>query len=226
MINSPFKLLAPYQDRLQSAIFNKADAIVSGEYEAILKAFAVTEVAALKQNHGNTVIWSDMDIRKTHTGDALVTEKAGLILTIRWADCQNFLVYSSKHHTVALIHAGWRGVESNIIGALFADLQAKGIQADECIVCAGPSLCMHCADFSDPIAELPSVDAKFKNATHVDLRAAAEDQLWKAGVDPQKFERMAGCTRCSPDTWWTYRGGHKEEVKGGYTNVLAVMLRV
>lgn len=225
MIDSPFGLLAPYRDRLHAIIFQKADEIISGEYDAILRSFNATEVAALKQEHGNKVISTDRDIRKTHTGDALITDKAGLILTIRWADCQNFLVYSPNHHIVALIHAGWRGVESNIIGAFFAELKAKGIEGGDCIVCAGPSLCMQCADFSDPVQELPSVDAKFKDSKYVDLRAAAEDQLWKAGVDPGKFERMDVCTRCSPDIYWTYRGGHREAVKGGYTNVLAVMLR-
>ena len=46
-----------------------------------------------------------------------------------------------------------------------------------------------------------------------------------AGIQPQNIERMDDCTRCHPEKYWTYRGGDREAVKAGRTNVMACVLR-
>jgi hypothetical protein len=41
-------------------------------------------------------------------GDALFTEEAGILLSVRTADCLPVLLVDPKHRAVAAVHAGWR----------------------------------------------------------------------------------------------------------------------
>ncbi len=50
----------------------------------------------------------------TPAGDALVTNQAGILLSIRTADCQPILLVDSRRRVVAAIHAGWRGALGRI----------------------------------------------------------------------------------------------------------------
>jgi copper oxidase (laccase) domain-containing protein len=78
---------------------------------------------------------------------------------------------------------------------------------------------MNCADFSDPTTELPGIDVQFFHGKNVDLRAIADAQLIACGVAQKNIERHPDCTRCRPDIYWTYRGGDREAVLQGKTNV-------
>lgn len=180
----------------------------------------------LKQVHGKRVMRVDHEIKKTEEADGMITDVPGLLLCVRWADCQNFVVYEPKKKVVGVMHVGWRGLIKGIIPEFFAVLKHEwNIDASDTFVGAGASLCQKCADFSDPASELPSIDPKYIKNRTVDLQRIAIDQLLSLGVKPDHFERTSDCTRCMPETYWTYRGGHREEVKNGYTNVLAAMVR-
>lgn len=211
--------------RVQIIQYDRSDNLLSGEYDPIRLAFGAEDVAALVQEHGNTIVREDGPIERTMKGDGLVTDRSRLILTTRAADCQSFVLYAPRHHVAGVLHVGWRGVLRGAMSAWIEALKAEwNILPHDVYVGAGPSLCLSCADFSDPVRELPGLPPSFIHGRCVDLRGAVEAQCFLAGVLPERFERMKGCTRCDPATWWTYRGGHAAEVKSGRTNVLAVML--
>lgn len=237
----PFTILAPFADRLSLALIDKADGVRTDEdlRHIILQGHTSKKGAgflpasrdqciglvSLKQMHGNRAVIVRTPSSRAEQADGLLTDQRGLTLTIRWADCQNFLVYAPENNVVGLMHVGWRGLNAGMIPSFFATLKTEWhVDAQDVLVAAGPSLCMRCADFSDPVHELPNIDARFKDDRHVDLRTAADDQLFRLGVRPDRFARHPDCTRCSPQQWWTYRGGDREAVTNGYTNVLACAL--
>ncbi len=183
------------------------------------------KIASLKQMHGNRAVRLSGDSRRVEEADAVATDIIGLTLTIRFADCQNFIVWEPEKHVACLIHAGWRGLKSGVIGNAFALLKKEwSIDPKDTVVVAGPSLCMNCAKFTDPKTEAPEL-SKYTQGLQIDLRRAADDQLFALGVSRERFERSSDCTRCAPERYFTYRGGDREAVKNGFINSFAVTLR-
>ena len=224
MIDHPFARLQPFQNNLHVAFFHKGDDIFTDD-QARTKIGA-SQIAALRQMHGNRILYAKEGIQRTEEGDALITDVPGLALAIRMADCQAFVVYAPKQNVIGLIHAGWRGLEAGIIGNFFAMLQEKWrIAAHETYVGAVPSLCENCAEFTDPRTELPHAPEEVIQDSHVDLQRWADLQLEAAGVPQNHLERMPGCTKCELERYWTYRGGDRDAVKHGNTNMLLAVLR-
>ena len=225
MINNPFSLFTQFQNKLSVALFTKDDNITSDEQ--IASALGIKEVCSLWQVHGNLTIKVDSPTSRTEQADGIVTDKPNLILSIRAADCQPILAYAPDNNVVGVLHAGWRGLIAGAIPGFYKVLKNEfGIEPSRTYVVIGPSLCQKCAVFSDSANELPNIDPKFINDKNcVDLQGAADNQFFELGVPKDQLQRHPDCTACNHDKYWTYRGGDKEAVKEGHTNVLACFLR-
>lgn len=179
----------------------------------------------LTQVHGNRTIISRETMENTEEADGVITDQKGLFLMARAADCQNFAVYDSRLHIGGVLHAGWKGLLAGAIPEFFRVFSnAFGSDFADIFVAAGPSLCIGCAEFSDPVIELPGIDQKYFDGRHVDLQRIATDQLVSAGISPRNIERSPDCTCCHPETYWSYRGGDTSLVQSGLSNVLVLSL--
>jgi hypothetical protein len=222
MQREPFALFAPFADQMRVAIVARE----SVEDAAVAQSFATDAYVSLWQVHGTVTVVADQPVHRDVQADGAATEQKGLALMTRWADCQNFVTYAPKQGVLGILHAGWKGLIAGAIPEHFAALNRTwGIEPRDVYVAAGPSLCQRCADFSDPARELPSIDPRFVDGRCVDLRGVADDILATLGVPDHQRERHADCTRCHPDQYWTYRGGHREEVQSGRSNVLVAILQ-
>jgi YfiH family protein len=223
MLTHPFPLLRQFERSLDVRFLTRGD--VAQSDDDIARLTNASSVASLWQMHGNKAVVVREQTSRTLQADALFTDTPDLTLTIRFADCQNLIVYEPKKKIVGLIHAGWRGMCKKIITNAFVLLKKEwGIEPGECFVAAGPSLCTNCADFTDPQTEAPEL-SKFIRGNCIDLRAAADEELRLLGVPDSQMERDPDCTRCNPGKYWTYRGGDREKVKEGLINCLAVTLK-
>ena len=89
-----------------------------------------SEFVGVAQKHGNKVMRVDeRDLGKIIAGaDGLVTNKPGVDLMIRVADCLPILVYDPKNQIVGAAHAGWRGtvagVAKNLIKKFVNDVKS------------------------------------------------------------------------------------------------------
>ena len=97
-------------------------------------------------------------------------------------------------------------------------------EAKDILIGAAPSLCKTCAEFTDPAKELPGISEGFTEGRCVDLVGIADKKLQNLGVLDANRERMTGCTKCSPEQFWSYRGPDRERVMAGARNVLAIEL--
>lgn len=235
MFISPFSLLRPFENRLTIGLFTKADDIRTDADTArtlVMKDVATAKIlgaknaASLNQMHGKRTVIVREPTNRPEQADGMITDVPGLALCIRWADCQNFVVYAPDHHVLGAVHIGWRCLRDGTIPSFFEMLKREfDIDAEECLVAGGPSLCMKCGEFSDPLSEIPNVPQSFVSGKLVDLRGWALQQFTDAGVDIKNIEMHLDCTRCHPETYWTYRGGGREEVKSGYVNMLVCCLK-
>jgi len=223
MVDNPFRLFSQFRDRLGITVFTRADAYTD---TLALRTLGGESGAALWQVHGSRTVIVREPTARIEKADGMATDIPGLVLSIRWADCQNFLIYSPKHHVLGAVHAGWRGLLAGAIPEHFRVLEEEwGIAPEETYVAAGPSLCLRCSDFTDSRKELPGIEGRFFHGKLVDLRGIADAQLDAAGVPRDHRERMGGCTRCDHGTFFSYRGGDREAVLAGSTNAIAGMLR-
>ncbi len=222
MIEHPFQLFTQFEDRLRIIVFqredNFSDALAS-------KVFGGANTAGLEQVHGNRTLITRESIPRTEEADGLATDAKNLALSVRWADCQNFVIYAPEKNVIGTVHVGWKGLLAEALAEHYRILKEEwNIEPEETYVGAGPSLCLQCAEFSDPATELPCVNSELIHDHYVDLRGIANSQLDALGVSDAQRERMPSCTRCEPESYWTYRGGDKEAVLSGNTNALCAML--
>ena len=223
MIDHPFSIFQPWKHLLRVSFFDKSDPSMSDSDRAKLLGF--DHAAALHQMHGANVVHMKKESSRTEQADGLFTGQKNLVLQIRAADCQNFVIYAPAKNVVGLLHVGWKGILAGAIPSYFQTLKKEfDVDAEETLVGAGPSLCKDCAEFSDPLRELPGIPKDCIYGNLVDLSEIALRQFLEAGVPEKSFERMPGCTKHEPEKYWTYRGGDREAVKQGHTNVLAAVL--
>lgn len=221
MLRSPFSLFGQFSDQIEVALWVKEDA----RPHDVIGTLEVNEEAFAEQVHGSRTVVVREAVRYAPGADGLLTDRTGLALSVRFADCQSFVLYAPSKNVIGVLHAGWRGLASGAISEFFATLQREWkIDPKDTWVAAGPSLCQQCAGFSDPAHELPSIPSKFINGKQVDLRGAADVQLFALGLPRDHFERSLDCTCCNPGKYWTYRGGDREAVKRGERNLLACVL--
>lgn len=225
MIRDPFTLLRPFKDVLTVAIFSKEDDVRSDGDAAKRLEIDETRTAGVHQIHGRDVIIVREPTVRTIKADGMMTDQKNLLLCTRWADCQNFAVYVPERKIIGVLHAGWKGLVAGAIPSFFETVKGEwGIDAADVYIAAGPSLCQKCADFTDPKTELPGIPSELIDGRCADLRGWADRQFFECGVTADHFERDPDCTRCSPEKFWTYRGGDREEVKSGRTNMLVIRI--
>ena len=145
--------------------------------------------------------------------DGIVVSAAGVAALLCFADCVP-VVIASPTGRFAVVHAGWRGVMNGValraLAALAAaDAPALGADAAGTYnVYVGPHIhaeCFEtsaeiCAGFADRFGAgcVPA-------ARHVDLFAALRVGLTGAGVLPERIVEAGACTRCLPETYFSYR---------------------
>ena len=72
------------------------------------------DLALPRQVHSDNVLWMQEAGRPEAT-DAVITDRPGLCVCVKTADCIPVLLYDSKQRIVAAVHAGWRGTVARIV---------------------------------------------------------------------------------------------------------------
>jgi purine-nucleoside/S-methyl-5'-thioadenosine phosphorylase / adenosine deaminase len=119
--------------------------------------------------------------------DALVTDRPDVPIVIATADCVPIAIEGSS--TIALVHAGWRGVAAGVIGATLSVMDGLGDRALRAVI--GPHIGPCCYEVgADVVDAVGGHRATTRWGTiSVDLGAAVSDQLGDIDV-----ERVDICT--------------------------------
>jgi polyphenol oxidase len=142
-------------------------------------------------------------------GDALVTDRPGLLLVVRTADCLPVLLADEAHRAVAAVHCGWRGTRSRILEkAVRAMESAFGTRPVDLAAALGPCIGPCCYEVGPEVREgfkkaaFPT--SVFSDRSLLDLRAANAWLLESLGVPRAAIGGDAVCTRCEPGLY-SYR---------------------
>jgi len=104
-------------------------------------------------------------------GDALLTEEAGILLSVRTADCLPLLLVDPKHRAVAAVHAGWRGVLARLVEKAVGEMRrVYGSEPRSLLAVLGPSIRACCYEVGEEVLEafqqgFPHTDRFFRRVS-------------------------------------------------------------
>lgn len=97
------------------------------------------QLGLVHQVHGNHIYYADSEreFGDEIDADGFYTDKKGLLLCIRTADCVPVLLYSEDGSWVGGAHAGWRGAKGDILANLYEEMSSQTSNISAII---GPSI--------------------------------------------------------------------------------------
>lgn len=165
--------------------------------------------AALKQIHSDVVVTAGVQEGVMGEGDALITNRRGIFLTVRTADCAPILIAGSQRRAVAAIHAGWRGSAGSIairtvrrLGEEF-DCAPSGLTA-----AIGPAIGACCYEVGREVMGRfePWLHSGSKQESpFLDLVEVNRRQLLEAGLRAERIFCARACTKCAAGEFHSYR---------------------
>ena len=162
-------------------------------------------VRTVKQIHSSIVLDADTPAPE---GDALISDRAGILVGVKTADCVPILLVDSSIQVVAAIHAGWRGSAENIVAAAVSELTVRWkTRPGDLRAAIGPSIGVCCYEVGPEVAHrFETWNSRMRQArspVHLDLPAINEAQLRAAGVTD--IWKSGECTFCLPGRFFSFR---------------------
>ena len=171
-------------------------------------------LATLRQIHSDHWIVADGHPGCLGAGDALISDRPGLFLGIRTADCVPILIADPVRKAVAAVLAGWRGAARAIAAKVVKAMQERfQSRPEDLVVALGPAICGECYEVGPEVARLfepwaPGI-SQARAGARLDLSAICRRQLCEAGVRPEQIATSGLCTRCMPTEFFSYRRGDR-----------------
>ncbi len=159
--------------------------------------------------------------------DAVITRDRDRALLVTVADCAPILVACPVTGGVAAIHAGWRGLVADAIGATIRQMQQMfGSSPSFLLAAIGPAIGLEAFEVGEEVAtafdEAGLADAVVRRPEwprpHVDLFAAAARRLECAGVTGERLDGAPLCTASHAELFFSHRRDH------GVTGRLAAVI--
>ena len=182
----------------------------------------------LKQVHSNRVhraaeSWSDRP-----EGDALCTDRPGLVLGIVTADCAPVLFADPEAGVVGAAHAGWRGARSGVLENTVEAMISLGARRALIRAAIGPTIAQASYEVDRQFREqFGAGDEQFfavgrPGRYQFDLPAYVAHRLQAAGV--LRIEDLAEDTYTQPARFFSFRRAtHRAEAdEGRQLSVIAV----
>lgn len=169
------------------------------------------KIAMLRQTHSADCIvaeeaWLHADRPE---GDALVTDRADLVLGIVTADCAPVLMADQEAGVIGAAHAGWRGAQGGVLENTVAAMERLGAVPGRIVAAIGPAIAQGSYEVDQSFrAFFPQEDARFfasgrEGHYQFDLPGYVAHRLQEAGV--AAVEDLARDTYAGEDCLHSFR---------------------
>ena len=137
---------------------------VKKNLKLICHELKLKNIVKLNQIHSSDVIIIDKHNKNnsSFSGDGLVTNLAGIGLSILGADCAPILFYDNKTKTIGACHAGWRGAIDNIIESTIISMENIGANRENIIAIIGPTIQKQSYEIKEDVAQIVKDSSCFK----------------------------------------------------------------
>ena len=169
----------------------------------------------LRQIHSD-IIHPLLDVPQIElSGDALLTDRPGLLLLIKTADCLPVLILSERPRAIAAVHCGWRGTSLGLVAETIRKMDLLyGCDPASLQAAFGPSIGLDCYEVGEDVrlsfgrtghdSSLFKPQPLRKDKYLFDLRQANRQQLRSCGVRNENIYSIPHCTRCDVK-FYSYR---------------------
>lgn len=175
-------------------------------FNTIMHTHNVPRLSLLNQTHGiQGMRIDDEDVFFTIDGDYLITDQKNVGIGVLTADCVPLVLYDSKQHAIAIVHAGWRGAVAGIAQKTIEHmLQIWNTNVTDLQIYFGPSAKICCYEVQSDFAQ--HLDPEFCNHVMIekhtrwyfDTAMLIELQLIKMGISDTAIQKDYNfCTMCN-----------------------------
>ena len=168
-------------------------------------------------------------------GDGYITDRAGVVLGVKTADCVPILFEAEKNGrivAVGAVHAGWRGSVAKIAPKCVKMLcENYGVTPADIRACIGPCIHKCCYEVGEDLFssatdalghEFSSKFITVKDGAAgkylCDLVGLNRHLLTECGVLPENLDLIDACTCCEPETFFSHR--YSGGLRGTMLNVI------
>lgn len=205
--------LAPFDSLNTSRVVGDVNEHVTENLRRLAEAATVDadRLFSVSQVHGDAVVEAPNVTSKTEA-DAVWTHSPGVAVGVRTADCVPILLHDPRSGRVAAVHAGWRGVISEIVARTLEIWAGQGTNLTEVRAAIGPCIQRCCfevdgdlpARFADAFGLEVVVPVEGKVKRHLDLPQAVGKTLRRLGVPDAHVVTLPHCTMCD-DRFFSHR---------------------
>jgi YfiH family protein len=156
----------------------------------------------------------DFTLPATGSGDALMTNVPGMLLTVQVADCIPVLLFDPKKRAVAAIHAGWRGTVARIAQLTAAAMCSRyGSDPGDILAAIGPGIGPHSyavsedlrSEFASAFAYADDLFQQRGSQLYLDLWRCNQLQLLDAGLQAGNVHLLGLDTATNTDRFFSHR---------------------
>ena len=142
--------------------------------------------------------------------DGLITTEKEVYLLATFADCLPVLMYDPVSKTACLLHAGWRGIVSQMVHEALNKLKKLSVEPQSLFVGVGPGICQKHFVVRKNVLSLfldycPQATLVRNNDGYVDLKKVVMLDLKRFGVSLSNIEISNVCTVCENGKYGSYR---------------------
>ena len=197
---------------------------VRQNWSTLARSFAIPldRFLVLNQVHGDEILVVEtgdahLSSPSELSYDAVVTNRRGLAVCIKTADCVPVFIVDRAKKVIAAVHAGWRGtalaVSAKVLRLMY---ERYGSRPRDILAAIGPSIGLCCYEVDDVTAEAFSTqrhkeyflfpNTAKSNKWMVDLPEANRRQILDCGIPEAHIESSGYCTMCNSDLFFSHRG--------------------
>ena len=227
---------APYDGLNVGDIVGDREEDLLRNLDLVKDAFAIPDgrLILMRQVHGDRIHLIDEDgplPEGLPEYDGLITDRPGVALGIRTADCVPLFCVDRTRRVIGAAHAGRRGTALGIAARMVATLTERfSSRPEDILAVIGPAIGPCCYQVDTPVFDafsaMPGADLFLrpcpeKGRWMLDLALANRLQIREAGVPPENIFSAGLCTACRQDLFFSHRAA------GGRTGrqVSLIMLR-
>jgi YfiH family protein len=188
-------------------------------WNAVRAAIPALAVVRMRQIHGERIVLVRDARQQIGEADGLMSDVAGLALTVLTADCVPLLMVSPSRPGIAAVHAGWRGTLAGIAdSAIRTGKRELDLEPAEWQIAMGPSINGCCYEVDAEIGarlesrwgRMPDAWSRVGRKGQLDLREANRAILVRGGVRPESIFAIGPCTACAHTDFFSHRKSRGE----------------
>lgn len=165
---------------------------------------------SLRQTHSDIVRVLEAVPDSRLEGDAMITDRPGILLIIETADCLPIFLVDVDRKAIAAAHCGWIGTAKRILQETVKTMTSNfGSASKSMVVAMGPCIAGSCYEVGEDVlaefirAGLPQDvfqrHSKREDKFYLDLEQANRTQLAELGVREENIATVELCTHCDDD---------------------------